>query len=350
MNGALTKGIFTGNVGLAYDTVDSSHKVHVFPTASLALRQTLNPRLSLTVTDAYTQSDEPSQADAFGLRTERRTFQSNSFGLIADYLMDLIATEGYYRNNQFKSGGTDTTTHILGTNASSPIGALNTARVGYELSDSETTGTSSSHSIGNTFFGSLTRQIGHFSTVGLSGSYALQSQNDSRLWNTSLTTSYGLPTGLSLSGSVGYSHVSASNTKDSSGISTNSNLSYLFTRAVISLGAFQDFRQTSLEGQNFGIVKTRGYTGSFFYSFTPFISGTLQATYTQNSFTGSGNSQSTPSQSQLTASAGLNWHLLRWLAMNAQYTYTLRNSGGGSVTGSGDVKENRAQLSLQATF
>ena len=154
--------------------------------------------------------------------------------------------------------------------------------------------------------------------------------------------------------SVGYSLVSPSNGKDTSGISTNTNLSYRFTKAVVTIGVFQDFRQTSVEGQDFGIVQTRGYIGSLLYTFTPLVTGFLEARYSNNETTGVGNNPSSPSTSNLTATAGLNWTISSWLFMRVDYTYTLRNNGGSSVTGSGnsrgDVTENRATLSFFATF
>jgi hypothetical protein len=355
INGASTKGLVTGNAGLTYDTVDRSNTIKVFPSATVAIEQTVGPRLRLDLLDSYSRTDEASQADVFGLRTERRTFETNSFALSANYLIDQITTRGFYQNTIFLSGGTDTISHVLGASASSPFGTVNTATVGYQFTESETSQSGSgsgsgSSTIGHTLSGSVTRQTGQFSTAGLSSSYTVLSGGDTRIWNVSLFTTYGLPTGLSLSGSIGYSLLSAKNQPDNSGITSNSSLSYRFTRATIAIGVFQDFRQTALEGQNFGIVETRGYTGTFLYTFTPFITGSLQSIYTTNQNTGIGNNQSAPASRNLSASAGLNWTVLRWLIMNLQYTYTLRNTTGGSVGGNGDITENRAVLSLFATF
>jgi hypothetical protein len=145
--------------------------------------------------------------------------------------------------------------------------------------------------------------------------------------------------------------VSSDNAPTSSGVSSNSNLSYRFARAVVSVGIFSDFRQTSLEGQNFGIVQTSGYTGSIFYTFSPLVTGSLQATYTHNSPTGNGNNASSPSQSTFTGGANLNWALLRWLSLNGNYTYTLlSNPTTGALTGSGNISVNTATISLQAIF
>src|SRR5262249_54455197 len=152
----------------------------------------------------------PTQADQFGLRRERRTFTSNSFSISADWLIDIIQTQAYYRNSIFFSEE-DTASHVLGANASTRGGALNTLRVGYELSFSQTTnvdreranelGTSTSDrdSVGHLIHASFSRQIGLYGTGGVSTSYSFQTRNSSRVWNISLFSSYGLPTGLSMS-------------------------------------------------------------------------------------------------------------------------------------------------------
>jgi len=361
MNAALTKGFLASSSGLTYDTADSSKGIKVFPTISAGVTQLLSPRLTMTAIESFTRNDDPGQADRFGLRRERQTFTSNTFGVSAAYLIDLLATEAHYNNSIFMSGGTDTVSHVLGASASTRIGPSNTAQAGYEFSYSKTTrsdsdsvnGSSSpDHSTGNTIYGSLSRQISQYSSAGISSSYTIQSANDARIWNVSLFSTYGLPTGLSVSSSVGYSLLSSDNQKNTSGITTNSTLSYRFTRAVVSVGVFQDFRQTGLEGQNFGIVQTTGFTGSFFYTFTPFMTGNIFAGYSTNDFTGVGNNASTPSSNTLTAGAGLNWQILRWLSSSLRYTYTLRSSGSGgsSVSGNGDISENQASLNLSASF
>jgi len=167
----------------------------------------------------------------------------------------------------------------------------------------------------------------------------------------SLFSTYGLPSGLSLSSSVGYSQFSQPNQSSTSAVSSNSNLSYRFGPALVAVGIFSDFRQTALTGQNFGIVQTSGYTGSISYIFSPFITGSLQATYTHNSPTGNGNNASSPSQSAFTGGANLNWALLRWLSLNGNYTYSLlSNPTTGSLTGSSTISVNTATISLQAVF
>ena len=378
VNGATTKASISSNTAFTYDTAASSNGYHVFPTINAAVTQIVSPRLTLTATDSYTRNDEPSQADTFGLNRQRQTFSSNSFGLSANWLIDIVPTQFYYRNTFFSSGDIDTVSNTIGANASTRIGALNTLRAGYEYSYSRTTGNNTGNTTSNTtnnstipsatsgsgssqtVYGSLARQLGQFTSAGISSSYTLQSQNDARIWNVSFFSTYGLPSGLSLSSSIGYSLLSSSNQPDSSGITTNSSLSYRFTRAVVAVSAYRDFRQTAIEGQNFGIVQTSGYSASFLYTFTPLLSGNVQMAYTTNSSTGVGNNSSSPNSNTFTAGAGLNWRMLRWLSSSLQYTYTLQSSSGnstsgtvnanGTVTGNGDVTVNTVIFSLVGAF
>jgi hypothetical protein len=368
VNGPTTKGFLTSNAGLTYDTAPSSSNYNLFPTLTAGITQFVNPRLSLTLTDNYTRNNNPSQADQFGLNTQRQTFSQNTFSLSANYLMDRITTQAYYTNSSYSVGSTNgnaTTSNILGLNASTQVALFNTVSVGYAYSWSDTSGTSSGtnsgKTTGNLFTASVARQTGTYSSVGISGSYQLlstppqsggsASSGDETIWNVSVFSTYGLPSGLSLSSSIGYSLLSPANQSSTSAVSSNSTLGYGFGPASVSAGIFSDFRQTSLTGQNFGIVQTSGYTGSLFYRFTPLVFGSLQATYTHNSPTGIGNNSSGQSQSTFLGSASLTWSLLRWLSLNGSYTYSLlSNQTTGSLTGSGTIPVNTATISLQAVF
>ena len=377
INRPRTKGTVSGNLRASQDSATGQADYQIFPTLNGSVRHTFDPRLSLTVTDSFTRSDEPSQGDQGGLRRERRTFTSNSFSLSVDWLLDLIATQSYYRNSVF-FGGADTTSHILGFNATTRLGALMSLTGGYEYSLRETSGGTSSAATGTTttsrgastestshrVLGSLSRQVGQFGSAGLSSSYSMNStgDNDSRTWNISVFTAYGLPTGLSLSSSLGYSLLDSDQGDTFSTVSTNTNASYRFVRAAISLGVFQDFRETAEEGQDFGIVVTRTLTGTFTYQLTPFINTHLRASYSRNEPTGSGNSASSQASAAFTTGAGLSWQALRWLSMTLDYTHTERStdnsrtltSGNSSTASSSsapsDVSENRAFLSLSASF
>src|SRR6185295_20083603 len=113
------------------------------------------------------------------------------------------------------------------------------------------------------------RQFGLYTTAGLSTSAQFQTQDNTRIYNASLFGAYGLPSGLSLSAAVGYSILDSDNRDTEGTVSANVAASYRFNRAFFSVGVFQDFRQTSQQGQNFGTVQTRSYFGSFLYQWTP---------------------------------------------------------------------------------
>jgi hypothetical protein len=184
-----------------------------------------------------------------------------------------------------------------------------------------------------------------------------QSEESTRIYNVSLFGTYGLPTGLSVSASVGYSFFdSDDDTNDNDGgLTAQLSASYRFARAVISAGVSQDFRQTGQQGQNFGTVESTQYFGSFLYQWTPFINTILNVTYSENQPTGTGNTASGQSQTTLTYGGSLNWQVLRWLTASLRYTYTKQTGNKlfnqtTTGVGNGDFAENRATLSLFATF
>ena len=164
----------------------------------------------------------------------------------------------------------------------------------------------------------------------------MQSLDDVKIWNGSVFGTYGLPTGFSFSGSVGYSIINSDVASNQSGFSGNMLLSYAHARGAISLGIFQDYRttyqggqigQTGVDqsGQNFGVVQTLGATGNFTYQLTPVIGSFLQASYTQNKNTGIGNTKSNTSQDYFTATAGLSWPVLHWLNLSFNVTHIQYN-------------------------
>lgn len=375
LNGARTFGIVSTTIDLVHDTApNSGDDVRVFPSFNASLRYAFTPRLSLTVNETFIRNDEAGALDQSGIRRGRRTSDSNTLSLTLDWLLDQIATQTYYRNvllfnereNRGGAAGTnqddsDSITHILGLNATTRIAIDYLVRAGYEFSRTDTTdesttggGTTGRDTTSHTVFGSVARQFGLYTTAGLTSSYSFQTRDDTNIYNASVFGAYGLPTGLSLSAAVGYS-VLTSDTEDSEGtISVNATASYRFARAVISVGAFQDFRQTGQQGQNFGTVESRRYFGSFLYQLTPFINTTIEASRTENEPTGTGNTRSNDTQTTLSYGASLNWQVLRWLTASLRYTYTKQKDNDTFnqtvAGGTGDFAENRASLNLFATF
>ena len=376
LNGARTFGSLSTTVDLVHDTAkNSGDDIKVFPSLNAAIRYLFTPRLSLTLTETFVRNDSPSVVDQFGLRRGRQTYNTNTLGATVDWLLDRIATQAYYRNvlffNESGSGSgtgngsvgsntnqSDQITHILGLNASTRIAVDYLVRLGYEFSRTDSMNGNSSSDNDNTshtVFASVSRQFGLYTTGGVSTSAQFQTQDSTKVYNVSLFGAYGLPSGLSLSAAVGYS-ILDSDTQDTEGtVSANVAASYRFNRAFFSVGVFQDFRQTSQQGQNFGTVQTRSYFGSFLYQWTPFINTTLHVAYSENEPTGTGNQQSSSSQNTLSYGASLNWQILRWLAASLQYTYT-RQTGSNTFGndqgqfGGGDYSENRGSLNLFATF
>jgi hypothetical protein len=362
INGPTTRGTISSNAGLTYDTAPDSNNFNVFPTITASIQQTFSPRLNLIITDTYIRNDNPNYNSQFGLNTQRQTYSSNSFSAALNYLIDLVSTTAYYRNSAYYTGGSNgnnTTSNIVGLSASTPVGVLNTVSLGYEFSWSDTSGTSartnsnSGQSTGNLVTATVARQTGLYSSVGLQGSYQQFSppqEQDEHIWSISAFSTYGWPSGLSFSGSLGYNEF-IQGSQTSSGVTSNSTLGYRFGPAFASIGVFSGFNQTGLNGQNFGVQNTQGYTGTFSYTFTPVLVGSVAATYTENSPTGAGNNSSAPNSKTFGSTANLSWQILRWLSLNGNYSYFLySNPNDGSLTGSGSIPVNTATITLGATF
>jgi hypothetical protein len=367
INTAKTQGSVSATSGLTYDSSTGQDNFNAFPSLSASILHTFNPRLSLTLTDSFNRNDTPSVADSTGLRQQRQTFTSNTFGASVSWLIDLLQTQYYYRNSYFSNSSTNSssqnttnstsqsnsnsTSQVFGLSASTRVGTLNTVQIGYEYSISDLQQGVTSY--GNLFTASVSHQLGTYASVGVQGSYAMQTLDDLKIWNGSVFGTYGLPSGFSFSGSVGYSIINSDVASNQSGFSGNALVSYAHARGVISFGIFQDYRTTyqggqiglstvDQSGQNFGVVQTLGITGNFTYQLTPLIGSFIRATYTQNKNTGIGNTKSDTSQDFFTASAGVNWSVLRWLNLSLQYT---RNQYTQP-----DRSENTGLLSLTAAF
>ena len=391
-NTAKTQGTASARLDFAFDTTsEAGQQQNFFPQLSASVQHTPQPRLKLSLFETLTSGDNAGQLDRTGLRaSERRQYYSNSLTAAADWQIDQIATRAFY-GNTFTIGSSSSgasqnlddyqTSHVFGLGASAPIGIYNTIRVGYELSLSQ----GSTDSVGNFFTASFARQLGAYAQAGVSTSYQMQTRDNSTIWNISLFTAYGLPTGFSVSGSVGYSRLSSDTGGDDHGFSTNTSIGYVFGRVYTSLSFFQDYRQTFTQGEDVGIVLTRTVSASIGAPITPATSANLSASYSENEPTGSGNSRFNDTSKFLTATAGItstyfsaglryqrgrnqivgpindptgqsrrgveygayvNVPLTTWLLLMLDYNYLDRTD----VSGIGDIKENRVSATLQATF
>lgn len=322
------------------------------------------PRLRLSASDVLTRSDEPARADQLNLRQGRRTFTSNAFGLTADYLVANIGTQGSYRlTTFFDEEGADTVSHAFGVGASTTFYRTNTASLGYEYLTSETSGPRDPRALGGAgdsdttrhqFTASLTRELTSTFSAGVTGSYALYTQTggalagetDSTLWNISLFTAYALPGRLSLNGTTGVGRLESDSGESSVLFTTATTLTYWFARATATVGVDQGFSPTFAAGENFGIVKTRGFRGSLSYPFTPFISGSGSAFFRTNEFTGVGGGEADRSEDTWGGAISFSVRLLRWLSLGLEYAYTEASSSESFRS----FSENRARASLSAAW
>jgi len=389
-NTTKTQGSASARLDFTFDTASGARRQNFFPNVSASVQHTPEPRLKLSLIEALNSGDDASQSDRTGIRAaERRQYYSNSLTLAADWQIDQISTRAYY-GNTFTIGSSTSgssqnledrqVSHIFGFGASAPVGITNTVRAGYEVSLSQGT----TDSVGHFFTASFAHQLNPYAQVGVSTSYSMQSHDNSTVWNISLFTSYGLPNGFSVSGSLGYSRFT-SNSDDDYGISTNTTISYVFGRIYTSLSVFQDYRQTFTQGEDVGIVLTRTVSATVGAPITPATSGNLSVSYSENEPTGSGNNRNNETTKYLTGTASINstyftagvrvTHgenqligpinnptgqarstltygafvnvpISTWLAFMMEYNYLKRTE----ISGFGDVKENRVSAALQATF
>ncbi|PYM34030.1 MAG: hypothetical protein DME15_09740 [Candidatus Rokuibacteriota bacterium] len=291
INGAFTKGLISYVPSETYDSSDD--KASLFHSFLGSVTWQATPRLSLTLSDTFIRSDEASQADRLSLRRDRKPFTTNTLAPILAYSLAPITTTAYYRFSTFlDDGGRDTISHLIGTTASTSIYESNTVTVGYEYLNSDTSGGQGTLSagslgsgatqdvIGHRFFGSFTRQLNPLTSAGISGSYGLRQNNQSGnnqsgnnqsrnndfdVWSVSLFTTRNVGA-LSLTGNVGYSQVKREAGGTDSSILTATTLIYRFARASLTLGVDTGFSETFAEGQNLGVVETRGVTGTLSYA------------------------------------------------------------------------------------
>ena len=390
VNTAKTQGAASAQLDFALDTASEARRQNFFPNLSASVQHTPEPRLKLSLLETLSSGDDASQSDRTGIRAaERRQYYNNSLTLAADWLIDQIATRAYY-GNWFSIGSSTSgasqnledkqISHIFGLGASAPVGISNTVRVGYELSLSQ----GSTDSVGHFVTASVARQLSLYASAGISTSYSMQSDDNSSIYNVSLFTAYGLPTGLSISGSLGYSWF-RSDGGDDSGISTSTTISYVFGRIYTSLSVVQDYRQTFTTGEDVGIVLTRTVSASVGVPITAATTGILTASYSENEPTGSGNDRNAETtrylngtatisstyfsagvrvthgenqligpinnptgraRRELTYGAFVNVPIATWLGLALEYNYLKRTE----ISGLGDVKENRVSATLRASF
>ena len=372
INTALTKGLIAYTFTPAYDT--ANEEFTFFHSLLGRVVWQANPRWELTVADTLTRSDQPADADRLGLRQERRTFTTNTFALSSVYRIGLVQTQQSYNLMMFTDdSGADTLTHLVGASAVVPITQLNSLSAGYEYlrSDSElgsdTTFQGQSLGVagdessirGHEFTLGASRQFSTFNSGGLKASYALRNATDAigdtdfQLWNFSAFVRYALPNRLTINASLGVSGI-MSDIEDHIGpnLFSATSVSYFFGPAVVSVAFDSGYSETFATGQNFGVVETQVVTGSFGYSFTPTLHGTISGAYRHTEPTGIGNQSVTTDTETLSGSVALTWRFQRRLVLDLNYTHLEQISGAPSLgRGSdGSYSENRVRAALSVLY
>lgn len=358
-----TQGSLTTHLSGSHDSSNDDDSYSFFPSFTGTLQHTFNPRMQLVVSDSFVRDDDPWLSDSTGLRGERATFSKNTFSISLSWLIDIVRTQVYYRNSFF-FGSEETMSHIFGVNASMPVGALYSVSAGYEFTTRDTTGDDVT---GQTFvhrvFGSVSRSLGTFTSIGASSSFSwIDSNTNSRIGNISLFAAHGVPGGFSLSGSVGYSVFDSDRAENlRHTFSSSITASYRFAYATISAGYSQDFRQTADEGEDFGIIFSRTAFVAFSYRITPFVTATARGQYSESEAVNGGDSGIAP-QKTYVGGASISWRILSWLSLTGAYTYTVRDvdsdarintagrAGDNPERNNQSSTENRATVTLSAHF
>ncbi len=370
INSPRTNGVIAYTFMPSYDT--ATDDVSFFHSLLGQVVWQVNPRWTLMLADTFIRSDQPEEADALGLRQERRDFTTNTLSLTSDYLIGLVATRQSYRMTIFndESGG-DTTTHVVSASATVPIYRLNAVSAGYEYLTTETepgsrvqgsAGAREQSSLhGHQFTGTFSREISRLATVGLKGSYALRNDTDQQgndedfqIWTASTFARYVLPGRLMLDGSFGVTGLTTdSGESQGPGFFTATSVSYEFGRATVSLAFNRGFSETFADGQNRGVVETTAVTGSLGYRFTPALSGRISGSYRRNDPTGLGDDVAQTSESTIwNGTVGFSWRIQQRLLLDLNYSYIDQSGGERTVDGVNinGYTENRVSAALRIVF
>lgn len=355
INGAKTKGEIGGSASYSHDTVDKGNDVFYSGLAGVTWQP--NPRFSLLFNDTLSRNDVPGLTGTLGVRRGRSTFTSNTATLTSNYLIGNVQTQGSYSNVIFDDKsptGEDTLTHNMGVTVGTTILQTNTVSVGYTHSISNFTRSPDAKS--NTFTALVSRLVGPFTTVGLTGSYSLISSaplgTDTKIFSAAVTGSHAIPRGFSATARAGYSRLEQSPGGNENSFNGGLSLSYQFAKATVIVAYDQGFVPTFTTGtgENFGVVQNRQFSATLTYPVTPFITTSLNGFYAHNEFSGGIATTAAAATGRTTESTGANVdlgvQLLRWLRMTVGYGFEHFNS---NVFGE-DFNENKGRVSFAASF
>jgi hypothetical protein len=362
LNSAFTKGSVAYTLGVVHDSsasdaVDFHHRL----AAQLAWEAT--PRLKFTIVEDLTRSDEPSLADRLSLRQQRGLFTANTVIARSEYRIDRVATTASYRFTTFATDedNQETTTHAVNLTASIPVYATNTITAIYDYSVSDTVGAAAPESFITGIGAGASRISGHrltaavqrvFTpslTAGVSGSYALREETQEGRdenfdsWSVSVFNRYAAGS-LSLTGALGYSETRRSGGTDAT-VTTTTLLTYTHARGTLTLGVDSGFAETFAEGQNVGVIQTRGIIGSLLYRLTPSLTATVSGYFRQNEPTGESGSTNRR-QTTWNTTASLSYRLTKRVEARVEYSHRDQSAGGGSAP----FVENLARISLHAQY
>jgi hypothetical protein len=355
----LDNGYLTGSAAYTlsafYDTQPKEPGVHHTLAALLAWQAT--PRFRLSLAEAFLESDDPERGDSLQLEQARRKFTSNRLSLTGDYSLGTVETKAYYHRSDFTSETATTQSNAIGLGATASLGRIHTVTAGYEYLVSDTTFSTrtavpardGSTVTGHEITASFSRDLSATTTAGISGAYAirdLEAGNRSTSFtrrSISLFSNYILTDKLIVRGDIGVAQLNDSSSGDPILIST-SNVSYWLGPATFSLGIARGFAETFGQGQDFGVVKTSGYTGSVLYRFTPLLSSQINGSYRENEFTGVGGGTGLGTNTVYTVGINITYQIARWLTGTIEAVHTHHQSS----TSQASFSENRVRASLNA--
>jgi hypothetical protein len=355
----LDNGYLTGSAAYTlsafYDTQPKEPGLHHTLAALLAWQAT--PRFRLSLAEAFLESDDPARVDSLQLETARRKFTSNRLSLTGDYSLGTIETQAYYRRSDFTRETATTQSNTIGLSATASLGRIHTVTAGYEYLVSDTTFSTTTvpASDGRTVTGhqitaSFSRDLSATTTAGISGAYAVrdvEAGNRSTSFtrrSISIFSNYILTDKLIVRGDIGVAQLNDDSSSNDPILISTSNVSYWLGPATFSLGIARGFAETFGQGQDFGVVKTSGYTGSVLYRFTPLLSGQIHGAYRENEFTGVGGGIAGTTNTVYTAGINITYQIARWLTGTIEAVHTHHQSS----TSQASFSENRVRASLNA--
>lgn len=386
MHTPFMEAVLAPRLGVAWDT--STQKTLFLPNVVGQICAEVTPRWTLILSGSYAQTDSPEATDALGVDVQRVTNTRTTFGQSSSYAFTTLTLRQSYRWSQFEQdAGNTTTVNSFGAGASLLIAQINTLRLDYSYSLSETksggtqgttgTGTQTTsgdqktNNDGGEIVASLSREVSERWVAGVAANYSSRTSKQSGGGQDTTTTdfsrygatvfsTYTLPSFV-LRGSFGITRLKSGSTVEDTVFSTNTALKYFAGPLTLDASLESGFADTFAEGgQNFGVVKSQGGAAGAAYAFTPRLIGRVGASYRVNEQTGIGGGTSDSKNEVFTGTASLDARLLDWLAIRLNYRFTNNrpvaddggngSSGGGSGTSNGGYKENRVGVSFTFDF